>query len=116
MEALDPYGECLIGTGLASKLSSVSSIKTVLLKLNTKKITMTLDCCRDQPRGAPAARNPVIKLQEKRVLEVAEQEKIFTFKGTLETLAASDGMSFTQVLVAVCQEHGGGLPILEIEK
>ena len=102
-----------MGTGYASKLCSVHDIKTELLKLNTKKITMTLDCCRSRPRGA---RNPVIKLQEKKVLEVAEQEKIFTFKGTLETLPADDKMSFTQVLVAVCQEHGGALPILEIEK
>ena len=102
-----------MGTGYASKLISVHDVKTELLKLNTKKITMTLDCCRNQSRGA---RNPVIKLQEKKVLEVADQEKIFTFKGTLETLAASDGMSFTQVLVAVCEEHGGALPILEIEK
>ena len=102
-----------MGTGYASKLISVHDVKTELLKLNTKKITMTLDCCRIGSRGA---RNPVIKLQEKKVLEVADQEKIFTFKGTLETLAATDGMSFTQVLVAVCQEHGGALPILDIEK
>ena len=106
-----------MGTGYATKLVAVHDIKTELLKLNTKKITMTLDCCRIQSRGeAPSQRNPVIKLQEKKVLEVADQEKIFTFKGTLETLGARDGMSFTRFLVEVCQEHGGALPILDIEK
>ena len=102
-----------MGTSYANKLCSVHDIKTELLKLNTKKITMTLDCCRIGSRGA---RNPVIKLQEKKMLEVADQEKIFTFKGTLETLVSDDTLSFTQMLVAVCQEHGGGFPILEIEK
>ena len=120
--ALNPHGDCLLGVGYASKLCSVHDIKTELLKLNTKKITMTLDCCRKGGQGhrgsghGQGARNPVIKLKQKKMLEVADQEKIFTFKGTLETLAATDGMSFTQVLVAVCQEHGGALPILEIEK
>ena len=112
-EALDPHGDCVMGTGLASNLSRVHDIKTELLKLNTKKITMTLDCCRIGSRGEV---NPVVKLQGKEVIEVAQQEKMFIFKGTLETLKATDGLSFTQVLVEVCQEHGGALPILDIEK
>merc|ERR1712066_1112597 len=41
---------------------------------------------------------------------------MFIFKGTRETLNATDGMSFTQVLAKVCKEHGGALPILDIEK
>ena len=112
-EALDPHGDCVMGTGLASNLSRVHDIKTELLKLNTKKITMTLDCCRIGSRGEV---NPVVKLQGKEVIEVAQHEKMFIFKGTLETLKATDGLSFTQVLVEVCQEHGGALPILDIEK
>ena len=111
---------------MARKLCSVHDIKTELLKLNTKKITMTLDCCRvgreggqghrGSGNGHGGARNPVIKLKKKKAFKVAEQEKVFTFKGTLEGLPSTDGMSFTQMLVAVCQKHGGGLPILEIEK
>ena len=112
-KALDPNGECLIGTGMASKLSRVHDIKMELLKLNTKKITMTLDCCRIGSRGEV---NPVIRLKGKEAIEVAQQEKMFIFKGTLETLAAKDRLSFTQVLAEVCQEHGGALPILDIEK
>ena len=56
------------------------------------------------------------RIQKKKTFKVAEQEKVFTFKGTLEGLSSRDRMSFTQMLVAVCQEHGEGLPILEIEK
>ena len=116
-----------MGTGYATKLVAVHDIKTELLKLNTKKITMTLDCCREGGEGGQGhrgsgngpgqrARNPIIKLKKKKAFKVAEQEKVFTFKGTLEGLPSTDGMSFTQMLVAVCQEHGEGLPILEIEK
>ena len=111
-KALDHHGECLMGTGRANLLSRVHDIKIELLKLNTKKITMTLDCCRIGSRGEV---NPVVKLQGKEVIEVAQQEKMFIFKGTLETLKATDGLSFTQVLVEVCQEHGGAFPILDIE-
>ena len=32
--------------------SSIHEIKVELNKLNTKKITMTLDCCRNVSRGA----------------------------------------------------------------
>ena len=58
--ALDPDGECVVGTNRASTLSSVHDITLELLKLNTDLITMTLDCCREVTRGA---RVPVIKLQ-----------------------------------------------------
>ena len=116
-EALDPHRDCVMGTGMASNLSCVHDIKTELLKLNTKMITMTLDCCRIGSRGEVKEKtNPVVRLQGKEAIEVAQQEKMFIFKGTLETLAATDGLSFTQVLVDVCQEHGGALPILDIEK
>ena len=56
-KALDPHGECVIGTGYASIFSSVHDITLELLKLDTEQITMTLDCCRKVTRG------PVIKLQ-----------------------------------------------------
>ena len=35
-----------MGTGYASRLSSVHQIKVELLKLKARKIMMTLDCCR----------------------------------------------------------------------
>ena len=51
LEAQEPEGECVMGTGYASKLSSVHQIKVELLKLKAMKITMTLDCCRTPSRG-----------------------------------------------------------------
>ena len=48
-----------------------------------------------------------------------EQLKMFTIKGTRETLPAADSQSFTQVLLEVWREkqsQGTGLPILDIER
>ena len=56
-KALQPHGECVVGTNRAGSLSSVHDITLELLKLDTEHITMTLDCCRSVIRG------PVIKLQ-----------------------------------------------------
>ena len=50
--ALDPHGECVVGTDYACTLSSVHDITLELLKLDTEQITMTLDCCRLVTRGA----------------------------------------------------------------
>ena len=50
LEAEEPEGECVLGTGYASKLSSIHHIKLELLKLKAKKIMMTLDCCRTPSR------------------------------------------------------------------
>ena len=50
-KALDPYGECVVGTNFQSTLSSTHDITLELLKLDTKGITMTLDCCRSVTRG-----------------------------------------------------------------
>ena len=58
--ALDPDGECVVGTNRACTLSSVHDITLELLKLNTDLITMTLDCCREVTRGNKV---PVISLQ-----------------------------------------------------
>ena len=59
-KALDPDGECVVGTNYMCTLSSTHDITLELLKLHTVLITMTLDCCREVTRGA---RVPVIKLQ-----------------------------------------------------
>ena len=56
-KAVDPHGECVVGTNLSGILSSIHDITLELLKLDTEQITMTLDCCRKVTRG------PVIKLQ-----------------------------------------------------
>ena len=58
--ALDPDGECVVGTNRACTLSSVHDITLELLKLDTDLITMTLDCCREVYRGT---RNPVVSLR-----------------------------------------------------
>lgn len=43
---------------------------------------MTLDCCRVGSGGEVEEKsNPVVRLQGKEVIEVAQQEKMFTFKG-----------------------------------
>ena len=55
-KAVDPHGECVIGTSFAGTLTSVEDIILELLKLKTKQITMTLDCCRT------VARESVIEL------------------------------------------------------
>ena len=57
--ALDPHGECVVGTNRASTLSSTHDI-TLELKLDTDLITMTLDCCREVTRGVVI---PVIALR-----------------------------------------------------
>ena len=56
--ALDPHGECVVGTNRACTLSSTHNITLELLKLDTDLITMTLDCCREVTRK----KNPVIEL------------------------------------------------------
>ena len=43
-------GECVLGIGEIA--SSIHSIKVELNKMNTEKITMTMDCCRTVERGA----------------------------------------------------------------
>ena len=50
LEAEEPEGECVLGTGIESKLCSVHQIKVELLKLKAKTIMMTLDCCRTPTR------------------------------------------------------------------
>ena len=50
LEAAEPEGECILGTGYASKQCSVHQIKLELLMLKAKKIMMTLDCCRTPSR------------------------------------------------------------------
>ena len=45
-------GECVLGTGMSTMATSIHEIKVELNKMNTQKITMTLDCCRTVERGA----------------------------------------------------------------
>ena len=43
--------------------SSIHDIKVELNKMNTKKITMTLDCCRTVSRGADQVETVVVDLK-----------------------------------------------------
>ena len=52
LEAQTSTGECVLGTGVCTMASSIHDIKVELNKMNAKKITMTLDCCRTVSRGA----------------------------------------------------------------
>ena len=45
----DSAGECVLGIGHMA--TTIHSIKVELNKMNTQKITMTLDCCRNVVRG-----------------------------------------------------------------
>ena len=45
-------GECVLGTGMSTIATSIHEIKVELNKINTQKITMTLDCCRTVLREA----------------------------------------------------------------
>ena len=49
-QAQEHAGECVLGNGRRGKADSIHDLKLELLKLNTKKITMTLDCCRTPSR------------------------------------------------------------------
>ena len=49
-QALEPAGECVLGNTRNGKADSIHDLKLELLKLKTKKITMTLDCCRTVTR------------------------------------------------------------------
>ena len=60
----------------------------------------------------------VVLFRSKEEIRTTQHEKMFIFYGTLETLPAADnkGRSFTQILSSVCDENGGAVDILEIEK
>ena len=50
--ATTPAGECLVGMGPICELYSVNSLRAQLLSsFKADKITLTLDCCRNDPRG-----------------------------------------------------------------
>ena len=49
-QALEPVGECVLANGRKGRADSIHNIKLELLRLNTEKITMTLDCCRTVTR------------------------------------------------------------------
>ena len=51
LAAQNSAGECVLGTGVSTIATSIHSIKVELNKMNTQKITMTLDCCRNVVRG-----------------------------------------------------------------
>ena len=57
-------------------------------------------------------------LRYKRPISAAQQEKMFIFYGTTETQEATDnkGCSFTHILSSVCEENGGAVQILQIER
>ena len=52
LSAQNSSGECVLG--ISNIATSIHDIKVELNKMNTQKITMTLDCCRNVSRGAEA--------------------------------------------------------------
>ena len=133
LETRDSAGECVLGTGVSTIATSIHSIKVELNKMNAKKITMTLDCCRNVSRDAEAFvvylkyKINIINywlldlasvLRGKEIIRREHHERMFILHGTMETLTAEDGKggTFTQILSSVCKENGGAVDILEIEK
>ena len=57
-KAQNAAGECLVEVGFACKLFSIHDLRTLLLRFNADKITLTLDCCRNAARG-----NQIVTLQ-----------------------------------------------------
>ena len=51
-QAVEHAGECVLGNTRTGKADSIHDLKLELLKLNTEKITMTFDCCRNVTRDA----------------------------------------------------------------
>ena len=49
-QALEPAGECVLANGRKGRADSIHNIKLELLRLNTERITITLDCCRTVTR------------------------------------------------------------------
>ena len=101
---LSTHGECVVGTNNDCTMSITHDIALELLKLDTDLITMTLDLCMSD----------ISLLLSLRSLE--EYENLFIFKAARDTRSVRDNESFTRTLVSVCKEHGGALPILDIEK
>ena len=110
LETNDPVGECLYGT--TGELYSVHDLSRKLLECGSKKITITLDCCRDQPKRGPDTRLKV-RLRERRKLEIEEQEKIAVISGALDLHFIRDDRSLTKELYEVT--HAGKTPILLTE-
>ena len=50
-KAQTPTGECLVEYGIKLKLFSIHDLRTLLLRFNADRITLTLDCCRSDFRG-----------------------------------------------------------------
>ena len=51
------------------------------------------------------------------ITQVEEYENLFIFKAARDTRSVrGDNESFSRTLVSACKEHGGALPILDIEK
>ena len=50
-QALNDAGECVLANEGNGAEESIHDLKLELFKLETKKITMTLDCCRDVSRS-----------------------------------------------------------------
>ena len=108
-------GECIVGTSYACALHAMSSTHDItleLLKLDTDLITMTLDCC-DDP-GLSTLHS--LWFSDRGDISDAQHKKLFIFKAARDTCLARDYESFTRTLVSVCKEHGGALPIMDIEK
>ena len=97
-------------------LFSEHDLKSKLLKLKPKSITITLDCCRDQKRGAPDSQRTSLVLGEKKEISMEEEEKIFILNATLGLHRSNDVDSFTKELYKVTNQGRKAIKIDKITK
>ena len=109
-----PVGECLVGT--SGKLYSLHDVKHELLKLQSKTIIISYDCCRSQLRGSDTRGlgSGAVKLQKKEPISNKNQEKIIVLYGSLDGLYAYDSHSFTNQLFKVTEKGNKSIPILKL--
>ena len=126
---------CLVGSGVGSKLLSEIDLKNILLEWNSQEITMTVDCCRGSAtlrgKGLYGDAGKVENLvsgwrmlshncgQSKdlgAVSKVSNMEKIFTLYATENKHTASDANSLTRELNKVTKEGENPILIIGLSK
>ena len=106
-------GECMVGT--TGELYSVHDLKKKLLDQAPNKITITLDCCRQELRG-PDTRLKAVKFRQRHVLEIAEQERIAVISNSWNLHAIDSNGSLTRELHEVTDAGKTPILLLEIAK
>jgi len=110
-----PTGDCIVG--VSNILYLIHDLKHALLRFNTSRVLITLDCCRNQRRTKGRSSTPKkVKLKEKLKIKLQDQERLAVFFGQLDGHTSSDANSFTKELCEVINESEDSIPIGKIAK